>query len=157
MPPISYHERLVTAFVELADTLTTDFDVIAFLHTLTEHCVDLLDVRAAGVLLATPQGHIVDAAASDADTRRLELNSIEWEEGPCHDCFHSREPAGELAQHRRVSVDEAFTLLRDHARAHQRLLADLAREVIEGIADQSLLAPPPAERPRPQEETPRTA
>ncbi|MFI8880675.1 GAF and ANTAR domain-containing protein [Streptomyces sp. NPDC055243] len=82
-------ERLALAFVDLADTLVQDFDVISFLHTLTEHCVDLLDVAAAGVMLATPAGRLVDAAASDERTRQLELAGIEWDEGPCRDCFHS--------------------------------------------------------------------
>ncbi|MEU4994809.1 GAF and ANTAR domain-containing protein [Streptomyces sp. NPDC021622] len=79
-------ERLSAAFVDLADTLVRDFDVIGFLHTLAEHCVDLLDVSAAGVLLTTPDGQVVDAAASDEQTRMLEMNGIEWDEGPCRDC-----------------------------------------------------------------------
>ncbi len=90
MPDLPHEERLATAFVDLADTLVQDFDVISFLHTLTEHCVDLLDVAAAGVLLATPQGRLVDAAASDERTRLLELAGMEWDEGPCWDCCHSR-------------------------------------------------------------------
>lgn len=90
MPESSHEDRLALAFVDLADTLVQDFDVINFLHSLTEHCVDLLDVAAAGVLLATPQGQLVDAAASDERTRKLELASTEWDEGPCRDCFRSR-------------------------------------------------------------------
>ncbi|MFI6878503.1 GAF and ANTAR domain-containing protein [Streptomyces sp. NPDC050400] len=87
---------MAAAFVELADTLVRDFDVIGFLHTLAEHCVHLLDVAAAGVLLATPAGQVVDAAASDERTRRLELASIEWDEGPCRDCFHSGAPVPDV-------------------------------------------------------------
>ncbi|MEV8015565.1 GAF and ANTAR domain-containing protein [Streptomyces sp. NPDC086554] len=86
MPSPPREERLSAAFVELADTLVRDFDVIGFLHTLAEHCVDLLDVSAAGVLLSTPTGQVVDAAASDERIRVLEMNSIEWDEGPCRDC-----------------------------------------------------------------------
>ncbi|MFZ3599298.1 ANTAR domain-containing protein [Streptomyces sp. BH104] len=98
MPEPSHEDRLASAFVDLADTLVQDFDVIHFLYSLTEHCVDLLDVAAAGVLLATPQGQLVDAAASDERTRKLELAGIEWDEGPCWDCFRSRAPvtAGRL-------------------------------------------------------------
>ncbi|GAA1913162.1 GAF and ANTAR domain-containing protein [Streptomyces durmitorensis] len=89
MSDLSREERLAAAFVELADTLVKDFDVIAFLHQLTEHCVDLLDVRAAGVVLALPHGPVVDVAASDENARRLELAGVEWDEGPCHDCYRS--------------------------------------------------------------------
>ncbi|WP_282794056.1 GAF and ANTAR domain-containing protein [Streptomyces sp. CC224B] len=238
----SHEDRLALAFVDLADTLVQDFDVINFLHSLTEHCVDLLDVTAAGVLLATPQGQLVDAAASDERTRKLELASLEWDEGPCRDCFHSRAqvtagslqapavqarwprfapaavelgftsvvaaplrlheqvigalnlfrdepgplPAGQLrlgqaladtatigvlqqravsehmtvnaqlqaaldsrviieqakgflAHRRHVDVEEAFTLMRGHARAHRTRFTEIARQVLHGTADPSLL------------------
>ncbi|WP_394437231.1 GAF and ANTAR domain-containing protein [Streptomyces sp. SGAir0957] len=90
MAELPHEEQLAAAFVDLADTLVQDFDVIGFLHTLADHCVQLLDVAAAGVLLATPGGLLVDAAASDERTRRLEVASLEWDEGPCRDCYHSR-------------------------------------------------------------------
>ncbi|GGO42314.1 MULTISPECIES: GAF and ANTAR domain-containing protein [Streptomyces] len=90
MPELPREEQLAAAFVDLADTLVQDFDVIGFLHSLAEHCVALLDVAAAGVLLATPSGQLVDAAASDERTRQLELASIEWGEGPCRDCFRTK-------------------------------------------------------------------
>ena len=44
--------ELSRVFVELADTLVADFDVVDFLHTLTLRCVDLFDVDAAGLMLA---------------------------------------------------------------------------------------------------------
>ncbi|WP_369377941.1 ANTAR domain-containing protein [Streptomyces sp. cg36] len=45
---------------------------------------------------------------------------------------------GMLANRRAVPLDEAFDLLRRHARARQRPLRDVAREVIEGRADPDL-------------------
>jgi transcriptional regulator with GAF, ATPase, and Fis domain len=39
---------------------------------------------------------------------------------------------GVLAERRQISVDEAFKLLREHARSHNLRLSDLAREVTEG-------------------------
>ncbi|MEL3944997.1 MULTISPECIES: GAF and ANTAR domain-containing protein [Streptomyces] len=242
MPGLPREEQLAAAFVDLADTLVQDFDVIGFLHALAEHCVNLLDVAAAGVLLATPGGQLVDAAASDERTRRLELSSIEWDEGPCRDCFRNKKqipdvelatPAammrwprfapqavevgftsvvaaplrlhdqvigalnlfrdrpgpldgsqlrlgqaladtatigvlqqravseqmtvtaqlqaaldsrviieqakGYLANRRDIGVEEAFTLMRRHARDHQTRLTEIARQVLQGTADGSLL------------------
>ena len=43
----SVDERLAQTFVELADTLVAGFDLMEFLHNLTERCVELLDVDAA--------------------------------------------------------------------------------------------------------------
>ena len=52
----SREERLSGAFVDLADTLVDDFDVLDFLHSLATHCIALLDVDAAGLMLADSQG-----------------------------------------------------------------------------------------------------
>jgi hypothetical protein len=41
--------RLAETFVELADTLIDDFDVIDFLQVLAARCVELLGVGAAGI------------------------------------------------------------------------------------------------------------
>ena len=41
---------------------------------------------------------------------------------------------GVLAERRQISVDEAFTLLRDHARHHNVRLSDVARDLAEGPA-----------------------
>ena len=40
--------QLGDVFVEMADTLVDDFDVIDFLHVLTERCVELLAYRQPG-------------------------------------------------------------------------------------------------------------
>jgi hypothetical protein len=42
--------RLAETFVELADTLIDDFDVIDFLQVLAARCVELLGVGAAGII-----------------------------------------------------------------------------------------------------------
>ena len=78
---------LTQAFVDLADTLVEEFDVIDLLHGLTSRCVHLLGVDAAGVLLVDPRGHLHVAAASSERTRLLELFELQNDEGPCLDCF----------------------------------------------------------------------
>ncbi|MCI3929186.1 GAF and ANTAR domain-containing protein [Streptomyces sp. AN091965] len=89
MPEQAREERLAAAFVELADTLVDDFDVISFLHLLATRCVDLVDVAAAGVILSTPEGGSLEASGSDEHSRRLEQLGVEWGEGPGLDCFRS--------------------------------------------------------------------
>ncbi|HEX9031972.1 MAG TPA: GAF and ANTAR domain-containing protein [Streptosporangiaceae bacterium] len=80
-------QRLAETFVELADTLVADFDVIDFLQLLAARCVELLDVAAAGIMLADKNGSLVAVAASDERARLLELFEIQNDEGPCRDCY----------------------------------------------------------------------
>lgn len=84
-------QRLMDAFVELADTLVADFDVLDFLHGLATHCVDLLDVDAAGLMLADRDGRLRVAASSTEQVRLLELFELQNDEGPCLDCFSQGE------------------------------------------------------------------
>ncbi|MDQ1620374.1 MAG: hypothetical protein QOE19_2943 [Actinomycetota bacterium] len=85
-------QRLAAAFVELADTLVDDFDALDFLHVLAERCVDLLDVSAAGLMLADQTGVLRLAAASTERARLLELFELQNEEGPCLECFATGDP-----------------------------------------------------------------
>lgn len=84
--------QLADVFVEMADTLVADFDLIDFLHTMTERCVELLDVSAAGLLLTDGQGMLQVVAASSERTRLLELFQLQTDEGPCLDCFRTGGP-----------------------------------------------------------------
>lgn len=79
--------RLAQVFVELADTLVAPFDVIDFLHTLTERCVELLDVDAAGLMLADQRGNLRVIASSVESARLMEVFELQHSEGPCLDCF----------------------------------------------------------------------
>src|SRR3984957_7431989 len=82
-------ERLAQAFVELADTLVAGYDLIEFLQTLTDRCVELLEVDAAGLLLADSQGTLRLIAASTEEARVVELFQIQNDEGPCLDCYRT--------------------------------------------------------------------
>src|SRR5258708_6848167 len=84
--------QLADVFVEMADTLVDEFDVIEFLHLLTERCVQLLGISAAGLLLTDGQDTLQLVAASSDRTRLLELFQLETAEGPCVDCFHTGRP-----------------------------------------------------------------
>jgi transcriptional regulator with GAF, ATPase, and Fis domain len=80
---------LARTFVELADSLVADFDLIDFLRLLTDRCVGMLEVSAAGVLLADRDGELRVMAASDEEVRLLELFQLQNAEGPCLECFHT--------------------------------------------------------------------
>jgi transcriptional regulator with GAF, ATPase, and Fis domain len=84
--------QLADVFVEMADTLVDDFDVIDFLHVLTERCVHLLGVAAAGLLLTDGQDALQMVAASSERTRLLELFQLQTDQGPCVDCFRTGHP-----------------------------------------------------------------
>ncbi|MEV6521046.1 GAF and ANTAR domain-containing protein [Longispora sp. NPDC051575] len=83
---------LAETFVELADTLVDDFDVLDFLHQVTVRCAQVLGVAAAGVLLTDQRGALRVVAASTEQTRMLELLQIQTDEGPCPECFHTGRP-----------------------------------------------------------------
>jgi GAF domain-containing protein len=84
--------QLADVFVEMADTLVDDFDVMDFLHVLTERCVQLLGISAAGLLLTNDKGALHVVAASSERTRLLELFQLQTDQGPCVDCFRSGQP-----------------------------------------------------------------
>jgi hypothetical protein len=87
-------DLLSATFVELADTLVAGFDIIDFLLMLTERSALLLEVTAAGVLLADPRGGLRMAAASSQEVRLLELFQLQSDEGPCLDCYRTAQPTG---------------------------------------------------------------
>jgi transcriptional regulator with GAF, ATPase, and Fis domain len=85
-------ERLAAVFVELADTLVDDFDLLEFLQMVTVRTAELIDISAVGLLLADAHGNLQFMAASDEETRLLELFQIQNDEGPCLEAFIARTP-----------------------------------------------------------------
>jgi GAF domain-containing protein len=83
---------LARTLVELADTLVDDFDVVELLTLLTDRCVDVLDVAAAGLMLVAPEGDLRVMASSSETMRVLELFELQAQEGPCLECYRLGEP-----------------------------------------------------------------
>lgn len=236
--------RLATVFVDVADSLVDEFDLIDFLHRLTVHVADLLDTAAVGLMLGDQRGRLQFMAASDESAKIMELFQVQLHEGPCYDAFRTATPVvnvdlpdaedewprfapraaaagfravhafplrlrsqvigamsvfsrsteieldradmqivqsladvaaiallqerairrgellseqlqgalnsrvvieqakGVIAQARTVTVDEAFALMRDHARRNNRRLGDVAHAVIDDLSSVPELAPP---------------
>jgi GAF domain-containing protein len=76
-----------TAFLELVDTLVSDFDVIDVLTALSRRCVELLGAAEAGVLLADADGTLRVIGASTEQINLLELFQIQNQQGPCLDSY----------------------------------------------------------------------
>jgi len=85
-------ELLAATFLQLADTLVEDFDVIELLTMLSDRCVELLDAAASGIMVANARGDLQVMAASSEDANLLELFQVQNEEGPCLDAFRSGQP-----------------------------------------------------------------
>ena len=86
---------LAKALVELADNLVADFDVVELLTRLADRCVEVLEVGAAGLMLAGPDGELRVMASSSEAMRVLELFELQAEEGPCLDCYRAGGPVSE--------------------------------------------------------------
>jgi GAF domain-containing protein len=86
---------LARTFVDLADTLVSDFDVVDFMTTLSSRCVELFDASEAGLMLDSGDGLAV-VASSSRSMNLLELFELQHEEGPCVDCFLTGEAIASL-------------------------------------------------------------
>ena len=85
-------EQVADAFVEVADTLVADFDLIEFLHSFAGHAAAISGGAAAGVMLSGQDGALHHVGGSSGDARLLELLQIQSDEGPCLDSFRTGEP-----------------------------------------------------------------
>lgn len=83
---------LARTMVELADTLVDDFDIVDVLTTLVDRCVEVLDIAAAGIMLASPDGELRVLASSSDVMRVVELFEVQAREGPCLDCYRTGQP-----------------------------------------------------------------
>ena len=81
---------LARTFVDIVDTIIDDFDVVDLLTLVTDRCVEVLEVSAAGLMLAGPELRVV-AFTSEA-VRIVELFELQAEEGPCLDSYRTGLP-----------------------------------------------------------------
>ncbi len=79
--------RISAAFVAVADTLVTDFDAVDLLHTLVRDCVEILDMKAGGLLLADAAGNLQLMTSTSEAAEFVEVMQLAADAGPCIDCF----------------------------------------------------------------------
>ena len=91
MSDVSHEEKVVETFATLAETLTRGYDVVELMQTLVESCTDLLEVSAAGIMLADSDGELDVVASSSEAIRLLEVMQLGAEAGPCIDSFRTGE------------------------------------------------------------------
>ena len=89
MVQLSREERITAAFVTVADTLVADYDVIDLLHTLVEVCVKVLDVQAAGLVLADDDGSLQLLASTSERADFVEIMQLNAGTGPCIQSFRT--------------------------------------------------------------------
>jgi GAF domain-containing protein len=85
-------ERLADLFVEVADTLVADFDLVDFLVTLCQNANLVSSADAVGIVLTDHRGQLRFMASSNESGRELELFQLQAEEGPCLDCVRTKQP-----------------------------------------------------------------
>lgn len=84
--------RLADVFVEAADTLTDEFDLVDFLTILTLRAAEITGLTAVGLMLTDLRGDLHYMASSTEDARLMELLQLQNSEGPCIDCHRRGEP-----------------------------------------------------------------
>lgn len=80
---------LADTFVDIADTLVADFDLLEVLTVMVERCVTLLDAAEVGLVLRGPGGRLSVMASSTERMRAVELFEVQSDDGPCLDCLRS--------------------------------------------------------------------
>ncbi len=82
-------QDLLKAFIEFADTIVDEYDVVEFLHRLAKRCVELVDASEAGIMLADRDGKLRYVASSSERMRHIELFELQHDEGPCLDAYRA--------------------------------------------------------------------
>lgn len=85
-------DRVARIFVEVADTLVDEFDLIEFFQMLTARIAEMLDASPVGLLIADQRGRLEFMAASDEKVEHLELFQAQNQEGPCLDAYREGLP-----------------------------------------------------------------
>ncbi|GGE99347.1 GAF and ANTAR domain-containing protein [Mycetocola zhadangensis] len=79
--------QLIETFVQLADTLVIDYDIVEVLQALVERCARIFDATDAGILLPGDDGSLAVVATTSERSHVISLLQLRASEGPCVDAF----------------------------------------------------------------------
>jgi GAF domain-containing protein len=88
---VSRERQLAVTFIQLADTLVSDYDLLSLLDVLLERSMAIVDANAGGVLLSDGKGSLKPLVCSDETMRMLELFELQNDEGPCIESYRRNE------------------------------------------------------------------
>ena len=85
----SREKELVDTFVELADTLVADYDIVDLLYRLVMRCAHTLNARDAGILLPDADGTLEVVASTSERSHLISILQLNAHEGPCVDAYRT--------------------------------------------------------------------
>ncbi|HEV7949626.1 MAG TPA: GAF and ANTAR domain-containing protein [Glaciihabitans sp.] len=91
MVATSREAQLGRAFVHLTDTLVATYDIVELLDSLVHHCVELLEVAEAGLVLANSEDDLQVMASTSERNSLIEALQLQSSEGPCMQSFATGE------------------------------------------------------------------
>ncbi|GAA4544905.1 hypothetical protein [Pseudonocardia xishanensis] len=82
-------DGLLGALVRLTATLVRDFDLLDVLDELIRDCVVLLEIDAAGLVLADQRGGLEVMSSTSEAAHQLALVELRSGQGPCTESFRT--------------------------------------------------------------------
>lgn len=89
---ISNPEQLAQTLIDVTKAITQGSETIEVFTALTERCVTLIPVSAAGILLRDLSGSLQVVGASSRAAHLLDLFQLQNQEGPCLECCETGMP-----------------------------------------------------------------
>ncbi|MFG3253271.1 ANTAR domain-containing protein [Streptomyces sp. NPDC048172] len=146
---MSREEKIAETFVELADTLVDDFDLIDFLQQLLARCRDIFTVADAAVLLAYPGQRFHSPAPCDPSHALQQVLDLATREGPGRDAYQTGDT---VAPGRLTEAPPEWNDFATHARAQGYTHACAVPLRLRGTILGSLLLLSTTEEPLPPED-----
>lgn len=78
--------ELAITLIDITRAVTQGAETIEVFTSLAEKCVDLLPVKAAGILLRDVSGTLQVIGASSPSAHLLDLFQVQNDQGPCQEC-----------------------------------------------------------------------